>query len=429
MTSAVPLEVRTEQIAPPGTLPEVLARTAPADQFAWIRDGEGFVAWGRAAAVTTCGPGRFSHALGWWHAIRDQAAITDPVRQPGTGLLALGSFTYSAASQADSALIVPEVIIGHRGGQWWRTRISPACDGRRARPGAPARAPEPPAPPGDITLRPGALPPRRWGAAVAEAVRRIGSGGLEKVVLARDEYIRTGHPVDVRWLIGRLTADYPRTWVFSVDRLIGATPEMLLRLERGLVTSRVLAGTIRRTGQDRADLALAAGLARSSKDLEEHAYAVRSVTGALAPYCTSMNVPESPFVLHLPNVMHLATDVAGRLAGQAGSLELAAALHPSAAVCGTPRQAADALITELEAMDRDRYAGPVGWIDAAGDGEWAIALRCGRIAASDPRLMRIFAGCGIVAGSQPPEEIAESEAKLMPMRAAFGLTGTPDAAR
>jgi menaquinone-specific isochorismate synthase len=215
---------------------------------------------------------------------------------------------------------------------------------------------------------------------------------------------------------------------------------MLVRLERGLVTSRVLAGTIRRTGDDTHDLALAGSLARSSKDLEEHEYAVRSLADALAPHCSSMNVPEAPFVLHLPNVMHLATDVAGVLADGATSLRLAAALHPTAAVCGTPTDAARDLIRELEGMDRGRYAGPVGWIDARGDGEWGIALRCAEIVPDQPardgsvdddpargstgnrasRTLRLFAGCGIVAGSDPSSELAESDAKLVPMRDALG---------
>jgi menaquinone-specific isochorismate synthase len=181
----------------------------------------------------------------------------------------------------------------------------------------------------------------------------------------------------------------------------------------------VLAGTIRRTGNDARDLALAASLARSSKDLEEHEYAVRSVADALAPHCTSTNVPEAPFVLHLANVMHLATDVTGVLADGTSSLGLAAALHPSAAVCGTPTEAAAALIARLEGMDRDRYAGPVGWIDAEGDGEWGIALRCARLDGADPHRLRLFAGCGIVAGSDPEAELAESVAKLVPMRDAL----------
>jgi menaquinone-specific isochorismate synthase len=254
-------------------------------------------------------------------------------------------------------------------------------------------------------------------------VVRIAAGGLDKVVLARDLEARSDHPVDPRWVLRRLTSGYPTCWTFAVDGLLGATPEMLVRCERGLVTSRVLAGTIRRTGDDARDLALAGSLARSSKDLEEHEYAVRSVAEALAPHCASTNVPESPFVLHLPNVMHLATDVTGVLPQRDGApsvLELAAALHPSAAVCGTPTDRAAALIDELEGMDRDRYAGPVGWVDARGDGELGIALRTARQDPADARRLRLFAGCGIVAGSDPEAELAEADAKLVPMRDALG---------
>jgi menaquinone-specific isochorismate synthase len=262
-------------------------------------------------------------------------------------------------------------------------------------------------------------------------------------VLARDLVARTERPVDPRWLLRGLAQRYDGCWTFGVDGLVGATPELLVRLERGLVHSRVLAGTIRRTGDDVHDLALAGSLARSSKDLEEHEYAVRSVAEALAPHCSSMNVPESPFVLHLPNVMHLATDVAGVLADGATSLRLAAALHPTAAVCGTPTDAARDVIRALERMDRGRYTGPVGWIDARGDGEWGIALRCAEIVPdADPdagaptglpaevaspagggsHTLRLFAGCGIVSGSDPSSELAESDAKLVPMRDALSAT-------
>ncbi len=182
--------------------------------------------------------------------------------------------------------------------------------------------------------------------------------------------------------------------------------------------SRVLAGTIRRTGDDEHDLALAGALARSSKDLEEHEYAVRSVAAALTPHCASMNVPEAPFVLHLANVMHLATDVTGVLRSRASALELAAALHPSAAVGGTPTDRAVALIHELEGMDRGPYAGPVGWIDAEGDGEFGIGLRS---ALREGDRVRLFAGCGIVADSDPDAELVEAHAKFVPIRDA--LTG------
>ncbi len=235
-------------------------------------------------------------------------------------------------------------------------------------------------------------------------------------MLARDLVAEAADAIDVRWPLRRLATSYRTCWTFHVDGLFGATPELLVRRERGLVTSRVLAGTIRRTGDDARDLQLAATLARSSKDLEEHEYAVRSVAESLGRHCTSMNVPEAPFVLHLPNVMHLATDVAGVSDDDATSLELAASLHPSAAVGGTPTEDAIALIDEIEGMDRERYAGPVGWIDASGDGEWGLALRSGMLRGNR---VRLFAGCGIVADSDPDAELAEAQAKFVPVRDAL----------
>src|SRR5690606_29779511 len=139
----------------------------------------------------------------------------------------------------------------------------------------------------------------------------------------------------------------------------------------------------------------------SSKDLEEHEYAVESLSHALEPFCSSTNVPETPFVLHLPNVLHLATDVTGVLAQGVSSLTLAAALHPTAAVAGTPTPVARELIARIEGMDRARYAGPVGWLGADGDGEWGIALRSAELDPADPHRVRLFAGCGVVAASDP----------------------------
>jgi menaquinone-specific isochorismate synthase len=313
-------------------------------------------------------------------------------------------------------LVVPEVVVGCRDGRWWVTTVATGAALPRVR--TPRRR-RPAESHGGVTYADGARSGPDWERAVASAIARIGRGDVEKVVLARDLEALAERPVDVRRLLGRLTDRYPGCWSFSVDGLVGATPEMLVRREKGLVTSRVLAGTIRRSGDDARDLALAARLARSSKDLEEHEYAVRSVAQALAPHCATTNVPDAPFVLHLANVMHLATDVTGVLADGSSSLELAAALHPSAAVCGTPTASAAALIDELEGMDRDRYAGPVGWMDAEGDGEWGIALRCAKLDPADPRRVRLFAGCGIVAGSDPEAELGESDAKLVPMRDAL----------
>jgi menaquinone-specific isochorismate synthase len=399
------LVVRTAPIDDPGPL---LALLPEDDVTAWVRRGDGLVGWGVAASIRTSGPSRFADAHDWWREQTRLAVVRDEVGLPGTGLVAFGSFAF-ADEPGDSVLQVPEVVVGRRDGTFWitHTGVSSIGSATAVHPTA-----QPPAPV-DVHFADGALTGLQWEQVVAEAVSRIDAGGLEKVVLARDLIAEASAPIDVRWPLQQLAAEYPSCWTFHVDAMFGATPEMLVRRERGLVTSRVLAGTIRRTGDDARDLQLAASLARSSKDLEEHEYAVRSVAEALAPHCTSMNVPEAPFVLHLPNVMHLATDVAGVIDDRATSLELAAALHPSAAVGGTPTASAVAVISELEEMDRGRYAGPVGWIDAAGDGEWGIALRSGLLSGST---VRLFAGCGIVAGSDPEAELAEAQAKFVPVR-------------
>lgn len=408
LDDATPLVVRTVPLPDPGRLLDLLPST---EVTAWVRRGEGIVGWGVAARVRTAGPTRFSDAHAWWRERTRTAVVRDEVQVPGTGLVAFGSFAFADES-GDSVLVVPEVVVGRRDGVAWMTRIGVDVIGTPTdlRPTEPVRAPQ------GVRFADGALTGAEWESVVADAVRRINAGDLEKVVLARDLVAQTDAPIDVRWALQRLAEEYPTCWTFHVDGLFGATPEMLVRRERGLVTSRVLAGTIRRTGDDDRDLQLAASLARSSKDLEEHEYAVRSVAEALAPHCTSMNVPEAPFVLHLPNVMHLATDVAGVIDDETTSLELAAALHPSAAVGGTPTETALELIAEIEGMDRGRYAGPVGWMDATGDGEWGIALRSAEVHGD---AVRLFAGCGIVADSDPAAELAEAQAKFVPVRNAL----------
>lgn len=408
------LVVRSVRIPDPGDLVSLIPADAEAP-VSWLREGDGFVGWGTATAIQTHGTSRFAEAEQWWRSVVDDAVVRTQVDLPGAGLIAVGSFAFAAASEAGGVLHVPSIVVGRQHGVAWVTSVSSAADLS----GAPRLdASDSPDAPKISGVDDGALSGSEWKTAVGAAVERIQSGALDKVVMARDVVVRSETEIDPRYLLRNLSDSYPNTWTYSVDGLIGATPEMLLRRQKGLVTSRVLAGTIRRTGDDEHDLALAASLARSSKDLEEHEYAVRSVADALSPHCSSMNVPESPFVLHLPNVMHLATDVAGVLHEDVSSLSLAASLHPSAAVCGTPTLAARDLIAELEQMDRGRYAGPVGWLDAAGDGEWGIALRCGEL--ESPSQMRLFAGCGIVAGSQPESELTESDAKLVPMRQALG---------
>ena len=402
-TESPGLSVRTTEIDDDDPLLDLL----PAEgAVTWLRRDEGLVGWGVAAEIRPTGITRFSDADKWWTETVARADVRDDVNEPGSGLVCFGSFAF-ADDPGDSVLTVPQVVVGRRAGRTWLTLVGGASYAGRSD-GA--------EPPEDVRLQ-----RRRHGRRALDGRRRRGG--------PPDHRGRTGarscwpatwsrRPPARSTCAGRCSAlatTYPMCWTFHVDGLFGATPEMLVRRERGLVTSRVLAGTIRRTGDDERDLALAATLARSSKDHEEHEYAVRSVADALEPHCSSMNVPETPFVLHLPNVMHLASDVAGVVhdAATVSSLQLAASLHPSAAVGGTPTSAAVALISEIEGMDRGRYAGPVGWMDTTGDGEWGIALRSAEIAGNT---VRLFAGCGIVADSDPEAELAETQAKLVPVR-------------
>lgn len=428
------LRVRTRAVQAGGSLAD---RVPGAGALAWIRRGEGIVGWGEALRITTGGPDRFAHADAAWRRVTATAEVTDETHTRGSGLVAFGSFAFADDSPAGGSLVVPAVLLGRRGDSWFLTtveRVGEPTDPTTAQAIAAARWPGQDAgeasalgpatratTPDVATVTGGALDAGRWSDAVAATVRRIDTGDVDKVVLARDLLVEAASPVDEGAVLRSLAAEYPTTWTFAVDGLLGATPEMLARTDTGLVASRVLAGTIRRSGDDTADLALAASLARSGKDLAEHRFAVRSVVDALRPLCAGMNVPDDPYVLHLSNVMHLATDVTGALAGSVSSLGIAAALHPSAAVCGTPTKDALTIIAETEGMDRGRYAGPVGWLDARGDGEWGIALRCGQLS-TDRRHMRLFAGCGVVSGSDPAAELAEANAKFIPMAQALGVT-------
>lgn len=378
----------------------------------WIRGGEGLVGFGVYKKFEVSGEDRFKEAHKWWQQILAEFTIQNNVHGIGTGPILFTSFAFDPKDTSE--LIIPKIIIGQRNGKSWITWI-----GDQKQPDI--RKIEISSQSGEITWANGTIEEEKWRNQVSKAIDAIKSGRLEKVVLARDLQANSTTKIDLNNLLQKLEIEYPSTWVFLVDGLVGATPELLVRLNKSLITSRVLAGTIQKTGNEDRDLALAASLAKSSKDLEEHEYAVKSVADSLAPFCSSTNVPESPFVLHLSNVMHLATDVTGVLndsAKQADIFTLIENLHPTAAVCGTPTNVAKKLISELETMNRSRYAGPVGWIDAQGDGEIAIALRCGELSDGN-KSIRIFAGCGIVAGSDPITEYAESQAKLMPMRTAL----------
>ena len=405
MVSLIP--VTTTRIGEHLPLLELLPDSNP---LSWVRNGEGLVGWGIHATITVKGRNRFEEARDWWHHQLETFSISNSVHGSGTGPVLFTSFSFDR--NEESVLVIPQIVVGQRASQSWITWV-----GDTSQPVLRDTAETFPS--GQFTFSEGSLSTYAWKERVAEAIKRIGKSEVDKVVLARDLIATSATEIEPRAILKKLAEEYPSTWTFAVDGLVGATPELLLRLSRGMVTSRVLAGTISKTGDDEKDLALAASLARSSKDLEEHEYAVRSVAEALEPFCSSTNVPESPFVLHLANVMHLATDVTGALSEtkqRVDAFSLLKSLHPSAAVCGTPRNIAFDIIDDIEGMNRGRYAGPVGWIDASGDGELGIALRTGQITG---REIRIFAGCGIVAGSNPDKELEESAAKMIPMRSAL----------
>ena len=410
MVASLPLALTGPAVrSTPIDLVDLIAHLPAEGAYAWIRGGEGLIAWGEADRVDVSGPERFSRAQRWWASWCRAARIDDRVGVPGSGPVAFASFAFDP-TPGHSTVVVPEVVVGVRDGRAWMTTVGEPDTRAALRPRAIAA-------PASVTWGEGTRSGEEWRGAVAEAIRRIGTGELDKVVLARDIEGRADGPIDVGALLARLAGDYPNCWTFSVDGLVGATPELLVRRSADSVTSRVLAGTVKRRGEESLDAGLAAALLASDKDLEEHRYAVHSVAAALAAHCTDLEVPSRPHILRLANVQHLATDVTGRLADAAPVLALAASLHPTAAVCGTPTERALAVIRELEGMDRGRYAGPVGWFDARGDGEFGIALRCAEV---DGDRVRAFAGCGLVAGSDPELEWAESQAKLVPMRSALG---------
>ncbi|MCL1907726.1 MAG: chorismate-binding protein, partial [Propionibacteriaceae bacterium] len=382
----------------------------------------------------------------WWaELMRDTHITNDLGEESMAGPLAFVSFPFDSSGVYE--VVVPRIIIGSRGDVSWVTRWEGSDDVLSQH--------ELTAPDGKISFSPG-VTHDQWIDLVNTVIKRIHHLEVNKVVLAREEIAHIHQRLDPRFVLDHLSKDYRQTWAFCVQNLLGASPELLIRQDRGLITSRVLAGTIH---GDTDPASLAQALSSSSKDLAEHEFAVASVAQALAPYCSSLHVPEMPSVLQLPNVMHLATDISGvvdqrvdrtnggtngdgtvlsHCSGTFGDgtvlsqcdktvpspfvlpsvVGLASAIHPSAAVCGAPTEKARDMIAELEPWDRGRYAAPVGWMNSRGDGEMALALRCGLMEDSQ---IRIFAGCGIVADSDPESEWQETVAKLLPMKQALGV--------
>lgn len=415
--SSTRLVAQTREIPP---VDDLLAHASASRPLAWLRRGDGIVAAGDGEVavlrVPAGGERRRSDALAdAWREIADAAQIDDQVELHGTGLVAFGALAFDDRSGADSVLVVPRTVIGRRGGRSWITRIRAADDDF-----APVQDLLAYGPHWAGRVGPGAQTPQGYQDSVRAALDEIAAGAYEKVVLARDLAGTIPADADLRRLVRALSTGYPDTWTFAVDGLIGASPETLVTAHARTVTARVLAGTTARGADPQEDVAASAALAASAKDLAEHRFAVQSVLATLRPHADSLRADDAPFVLELPNLFHLATDVAGELDDGASSLDLVGAMHPTAAVAGTPTDVAVEAIRRLEPFDRGRYAGPVGWIDASGDGEWAIALRCAQFAdaadgESGARRVTAYAGAGIVAGSDPESELLETRVKFRPL--------------
>jgi menaquinone-specific isochorismate synthase len=431
-----------------------LLAAAGSDGFLWQHEGFGLA--GRGVALRIELPRGLADAAAVAGVAGSLAAIQhgDDVAGPGTGAVALGALPF--VRDAPGVLVVPRLVIGRRDGEAWITTT--------ARPGAGPPAArlagqmaadalggftDPRPAPSQFTLTP-VMDHDAWEELVAGAVARIGDGALGKVVLARQVDVTANRPFVTSDVLSRLLALYPTCMVFRVDGFLGASPELLIERRGAHVASHPLAGTIGRSGDLATDEALIAGLLASPKARREHAYVIEGLRRTLGPACESLDVPGKPTVLELRNVSHLATRLSGVLSavpdvptGTGGSprsgydrgrsessgddpahpglrvpsaLQLVARVHPTPAVGGTPTDEAVAYIGEVEGFDRGQYAGPVGWMDARGDGSWAIGLRSAHV---DGDHASMYAGVGVVAGSRPETELEETQLKLQALLAAL----------
>jgi menaquinone-specific isochorismate synthase len=326
-------------------------------------------------------------------------------RSNGSLPIAFGSFAFDPNGVSD--LVIPTAVLRSDGE---RTRIDYSGDDPPAPEGRPLPADVP-----RIRYAGSTISEVAWIEAVDAAVAEIGGSDLDKVVLARDLLVWAKAPLDRRLLAARLSLRFPECYTFIFGTLVGATPELLVRRAGQSVESLVLAGSARRGIDEAEDAEIGAALLSSEKDVGEHRFSVESVTDVLDEVCSDVSA-DGPFLMPLANVQHIATRVTGTAGGDQSALEIAGLLHPTAAVCGAPRAAAMDAIRRLEGMDRGRYSGPVGWVDADGDGEFGIALRCAEV---DGTRARLFAGNGIVADSRPEAELEETRLKLRAMQDAL----------
>ncbi|MHB8466388.1 MAG: isochorismate synthase [Acidimicrobiales bacterium] len=394
------LRARTVPLADP---PDLLT-VAGAHGWLFERERAGLAAYGRCLEL--CAGDDVTAAL---------AAIEteDAVGLPGCGPIAIGALPFAGTASAN--LTVPEVVVGRTlDGRGWLTTIGSSAADLDDLVALPAQDPD-----GFSLTSP--IPHRSWMDLVTLAVESIEAGHMDKVVLAREIQVDANRDIHVPTVLRRLRSLYPACTVLSMPledggQFVAASPELLIARAGDRVESHPLAGTIPRSGDPLTDQALADGLLASPKDRAEHDWVVRDVEGRLRPWCSSLDVPDTPSIVSFRNVSHLGTHLTGRLAASAPSaFTLALELHPTAAVGGTPRGAALAWLTAHEQLDRGPYAGPTGWVDARGDGQWVVGIRSAVI--RDARA-RLFAGVGVVDGSDPAAELAETQFKLQALLAA-----------
>lgn len=383
----------------------------PSGLLCWVSEERQLVGWGEALKEEFVGAHAIRDAARRWDSLAQDSVVTDLANTDLARSAPLAFASFGFAAHTPGYLIVPEVLLAQQNGTTLVITAStsgPAPSGNEVL--AHLRR-QPVEKPRGLWTEPGRMTQTQWQKAVRRLINLLQAGAAAKVVLTRDIVVSAAVPIDERYLVERLASLYPTTWVYAVAGLVGATPEMLAAKQGSQVVSRVLAGTSAPgEGQELLD---------SLKNRSEHHFAVESVARALAPRAEKLNVPSEPVLLELPNVTHLATEVTAEV-GDGNVLDVVDALHPTAAVCGTPTKLAFDILEDMEGTQRGRYSGPVGWVDANGSGEFGIALRCGQVEQGRKQI-RVFAGGGIMPDSIPEVELAETRAKMRPVLEALGL--------
>lgn len=396
------------------------------------REGTALGALGAVRSLEAEGDGRFGELAERWRALVAGALADEPAGPLGSGLVALGGFAFApGGGQSDAwegfspaSLLVPEISLARRSSEVTLTvnvQVAPddTVEGLQSRVkrrleslGERQLPLLDPDPTGEYRVR-SAMPPAHYEDAVARAVQRIRGGELQKVVLARAVEVQAPVDHDPAAVLGVLRDWFPACYVFAVGRgeatFIGASPELLIRREGQRASTVALAGSARRSADPAVDDHLGERLLGSDKDREENAIVARRIARALQPHSLWVTSPPEPVVVRMANIQHLGRPIRAQLRRAYGAVELAGLLHPTPAVGGEPPELAQRLIPALEGLDRGWYAGPVGFTDATGDGEFCVALRSAILRG---RSARCYAGCGIVQDSDPASELAESEVKL-----------------